>query len=357
MKYLHIAAFTASVFIIGCSSKAEKETNNTTVLSDSLIRSLTTAPVMAGEETDIVKLNGKIQANESKLVNVYALVSGKVQSLNAELGDYVHKGQILATVKSSEVAGTNNDMSIAESNLEMAKKAMESTKELYESNLATQQDYINASITYQKSLSELNRVKQVAAIAGGSNATYSISAPISGYIIDKNITAGSSIRTDNSNNLFSIADLSDVWIMANVYEADMQRIHLNDQVIVNTLARPEKDYTGRIDKIYNVLDPATRTMKVRISMKNPDNDLKPEMFATIRVTGLRSERRNYIPTQAVVMDNSRNYVIVKKGNKLEVREIGIIKRIEDKVFVTGLETGEQVITSSELFLYQALTSK
>ncbi|HMC87758.1 MAG TPA: efflux RND transporter periplasmic adaptor subunit, partial [Chitinophagaceae bacterium] len=136
------------------------------------------------------------------------------------------------------------------------------------------------------------------------------------------------------------------------------KIHIGDNVIVNTLSAPEKNYTGRIDKIYDVLDPASRTMKVRISMSNPHNELKPEMFATINVKGKSEGRMMSIPSRAVVLDDSKQYVVVKKDKQhLMIKPVQVIKRIGDKSFVTGVNEGDQVVTNSEVFLYEALNSK
>jgi cobalt-zinc-cadmium efflux system membrane fusion protein len=136
----------------------------------------------------------------------------------------------------------------------------------------------------------------------------------------------------------------------------MNSIHLNDSVIINTLASPGKDYYGTVNKIYNVLDPATRTMKVRINMNNSNNELKPEMFATVKINEKTDNKSLAVPSAAIVLDNSKNYVVIKEGSKLSVREITLIKRQGDTAYITGLNAGEQVVTASQVFLYQALTS-
>lgn len=357
MKASLILIIVAALLFVSCKHHSDEAVKNTNVISDSLVQTLQTACVVPEDEDNVIKLNGKIQPDESKLVKVYALVSGKLQSVNVELGDFVHKGQTLAVLKSTEVAGSSNDLSLAESNVAMTKKSLETTKDLYEGKLATEQDYINAKISYNNALAQLSKAKQVASIAGGRNATYMITAPISGYVIEKNITNNSAVRSDNNADLFAVADLSKVWVMANVYEADMSHIHLGDSVIINTLANPDKNYIGRVDKIYNVLDPATRTMQVRISMNNTSGELKPEMFATVKVSARSTGKTLSIPSHAIVMDDSRNFVIQKNGAKLKVKEINLVKRLEDKAYITGLSVGDTVVTSFQVFLYQALTTK
>jgi cobalt-zinc-cadmium efflux system membrane fusion protein len=340
-----------------CKQHPVEVAKDDNAVPDSIVKKTETAPVIMDDITESVKLNGKVIPNESKQAKVYALVSGKIKSLSAELGDYVKKGQTLAILQSTEVAGVANDVSLAGSNVDITKKNLESTEELYKSNLATEKDLTNARLEFNKASSELNRARQVSAITGGNNATYMLNAPISGSIIEKTITNNSEVRQDNNSSLFTVADLSAVWVIASVYESDINKIKMGDNVIVNTLSAPEKNYPGKIDKIYDVLDPASRTMKVRISMNNPKNELKPEMFATINVKGKSAGSMLSIPSKAVVLDNSKQYVVVKKDKQLSIKPIQVLKRIGDTSFITGLSEGEQVVTNSQVFLYEALNTK
>ena len=351
---IYIVPAVLVCMLTACGSHTTEVPKDDALISDSLFKNIQTAPATFEQPSESIKLNGKIEPNEGKEAKVYALVSGKIKTVHVELGDYVKQGQVLAVLQSTEVAGISNDVSVAASSVELAKKNMETKKELFESNLATQQDYLSAQIDYKKALSEQNRARSVASITGGSSAAYTLTAPISGYVIEKNISNNSEVRQDNSTNLFTIADLSNVWIIANVYEADISSIRLGDEVRVTTLANPEKDYLGKIDKVYNVLDPANRTMKVRISMSNENGELKPEMFATVKVSTKPSASMLSIPSSAIVMDNSKQYVVVKKASGLEIREIKLLRRIDSKSFVSGLQAGEQVVTSSQVFIYDAL---
>src|SRR5450432_759371 len=189
---------------------------------DSIVNTAQTALVKMDDVDELVKLNGKIIPNESKQAKVYALVSGKIKSLSVELGDNVKQGQTLAILQSTEVAGVTNDLSLAQSNVDITKKNLESTEELYKSNLATERDLTSAKLEYNKASSELKRATQVSSITGGNDATYVLKAPISGIVIEKTITNNSEVRQDNSASLFTVADLSNVWVIASVYESDIK---------------------------------------------------------------------------------------------------------------------------------------
>jgi membrane fusion protein, heavy metal efflux system len=351
---IYILPLAITGMLSACGAHQTEVKKDEPAVSDSLVKNVETAPAKMEEPSETIKLNGKIQPDESKQAKVYALVSGKINRVQVELGDYVKQGQVLAVLQSAEVAGITNDVSIAASSLEMAQKNMETQKSLFDGNLATQQDYLSAQIAYKKAQSELNRARQVASISGGSNAAYALKAPISGYVVEKNITGNSAVRQDNSNSLFTVADLSTVWIIANVYESDIANIRVGDEVKVKTLANPDKEYPGKIDKVYNVLDPANRTMQVRISMPNTNGELKPEMFATVKVSAKPTGAILSIPAKAMVMDNSKQYVVVKKAGKLEIKEINLLRRIDDRAFISGLHEGDQVVTSAQVFIYDAL---
>lgn len=346
-----------AILLFSCKDANIDLTTPQPVISDSLINILKTSKaVMADNDTEI-KLNGKIEVNESKVSKVYAMVSGRVQSMNAELGDCVARGQKLAVLYSTEAAVASGELAAAEANLKMAEKKLQSVKDLFNDKLATGQDYNNASHEYDIALSSYSRARQVSSITGGHNETVVLTAPISGYIIDKNLSGYSEIRQDNDAVLFTIADLSEVWVMANVYETDIRGVRAGDEVVVSTLAFPEKNYTGIINKVYKVLDPVTRTMRVRINLKNENQELRPEMFATIRVKAREAGQTLAVPSDALVMENSRYYVIIRNSGKLYVQEVNLLKRTEDKAFVRGIMAGDEVVTTLQVFLYQALTGQ
>ncbi|MGN6531268.1 MAG: efflux RND transporter periplasmic adaptor subunit [Ginsengibacter sp.] len=359
-KNITILSLLFTLIINACSDK-NKETNIQTpgnAITDSLIATLETAPVELSDVTNEIKLNGVIEPDETKEANVFALVSGKITSVNAELGDYVAKGKILATLKSAEIAGATNDISVTAAGVDIAKKNLEAQEELYKGNLITSHELVSAQMEYKKALSEYNKSKQVGAITGGANETYSLRAPLSGYIISKNITPGTEVRADNNSALFGIADLSSVWVIASVYESDINSIRIGDTVSITTLANTGKKFKGVIEKIYNVLDPSNRTMKVRVTLKNPVNELKPGMFASVMVKGRATGQMTSIPSGAVVIHNSKYYVVLKKDqHTLAPAEVQIIKRMDRKTFVSGLNAGQEVVLTSHVFLFEALNAK
>lgn len=354
-----LAALIGTLFLFSCNrTKETPQAKEESPIPDSLVRQVRTTAATMEPVIDEIRLNGKVIPSEGKQSRVYALVSGKISGATKELGDYVHKGQTLAVLRSTEVVGMSHDIVLAESNVAIAKKNMESADDLFRGGLATEKELTGARVEYNKAVAELTKAKQVSAITGGSKSSYVLSAPISGFIIEKSITNNSEVRQDNDTPLFVIADLSSVWVVANVYERDINSIHIGDAVKVNTLSNPSTDYMGTIDKIYNILNPTTRTMQVRISMSNASYELKPEMFATVRVNVKTPGRMLAIPYTSIVFGDNKLYVVVKKNdNTIEKRNIKLIKKVGDKAFVEGLAEGEHVVTQSQVFLFEALNAK
>ncbi|MEO6682603.1 MAG: efflux RND transporter periplasmic adaptor subunit [Ginsengibacter sp.] len=356
--YLKIMLVTMILITqMSCEKKEDTENSLENTLSDSLIAALQTKPVTLSKMVDEIKLNGHVTTNENLEAHVYALVSGKITNVYVENGDQVKKGQVLATIRSIETVDISNQVAQSENLVEIAGKNVQWQKELFKEKMATMQEVTQAEMDYKMAVSELSRSKQLAGITGGSKGVHTLKAPISGHIIHKAITTASEVRSDNNDILFTVADLSQVWIMANVFESDIEKIHPGYPVQITTLSNSGKTYEGKIDKIYNVLDNQTRTMKVRVNLKNEGGELKPGMFASVKVMEELKEPQMMVPSQSIVMDNSKHYVILRKGRSLETREIKIIKRINGNTFLKNVEEGEEVVIENALFLFENLNTK
>ena len=204
----------------------------------------------------------------------------------------------------------------------------------------------------------MDRVNRVLKINGGNTqGDFVVKAPISGFIVQKGATNSMTIRGDNSTSLFTISDLKNVWIQANVYESNISLIHQGENVDVTTLAYPGKIFKGRIDKVMNVLDPTSKVMKVRVVLPNPDYLLKPEMYASITVSDKENKNCLSVPSSAVIFDHSQNYVLVfHSKSDVTITPVTVISALGDKTFVSGVSEGNKVISSQAILIYNALNS-
>lgn len=325
-------------------------------VTDSLLNSLLIDTVKEASALSEINLTGSIAADESKMVKIYPMVSGVAHDVNVQLGDVVSRGQTLAVMKSAEMAGFTKDYISAEADLRSAKRAYESTQDLYKSGLASQKDFEQAQSDYQKAQAENKRAGAVVNINKSNGQGYLVKSPISGFVIEKNLTDNTQVRADNSSNLFTIADLSDVYVLINIYESDISNVQTGDPVKITTLSYPDKVFSGKIDKIYDMLDPDSKVVKARVKIENPGNKLKPEMFANVTIKAKSGENLPVIDTRALIFDNDKDYVIVVDGKaKVHVQQVQIAKRVENRAYIrSGLKAGDRIVASRQLYLFESL---
>ena len=158
------------------------------------------------------------------------------------------------------------------------------------------------------------------------------------------------------DNLFTISDLKDVWVNANVFEADIPKVKEGYEVKVETLAYPDKIFKGTINKVSEVLDPSNKTLRVRIKLENEGLVLKPEMFAKVIVSNREAVKAICIPTSALISQNGKNFVVVYNSNKdMAIAEVSIIKTVADKTYInSGVNPGQKLIVKNQLLIFQQL---
>lgn len=307
-------------------------------------------------------LTGVVTVNQDKEVKVFPLVGGHVQTVRVELGDRVRAGQVLAVIQSGDVADLDQQAVTARTQLTVAQKNLQVTQDMAGSGLASQRDLITAREQVLAATGEVNRVGERQRILGSNHGSlYVVKAPVDGFVVERRAAQGQELRSDDPDNLFTIANLDPVWVMADVYESDLANVREGEPVTVTTLAYPDRPLSGRIDKVFNVLDPDSRTEKVRITLPNQAVGernvlLKPDMFANVTVRYASTEQKVAVPANALIFDNSRNYVIVAAPNRqLQVREVLVDQAVGPKAYVSrGLRAGETIVCRNQLLAYNAL---
>jgi len=161
------------------------------------------------------------------------------------------------------------------------------------------------------------------------------------------------------DNLFTISDLKNVWVYASVYEADISKIKEGYSVKVLPLSYPDKAFDGRIDKVSEILDPQSKTMKVRINIDNKDMLLKPDMFARVMVSNTEGSNAICIPATAVISQDGKNYVVVYvSDDNMSIAEVEVAKTVEGKTYLKGgIKEGQLVITKNQLFIFNQLLNE
>jgi len=329
------------------------------VIPDSLLKTLTMDSVRMGQMIHSFELTGQVDFNQDNVINMYPLISGVIQDIHVVLGDYVTEGQVLGMIKSSEMAQYSSDMEKAKSNQSLAEVNYEKTKDMYRRGLASKTDSLSAAVSLEQAKAEVIRSERVLKINGNNTAgDFVVKAPISGFIVQKLVNNNQVIRTDNTSPLFTISDLKEVWILANAYESNVDNIHMNDAVEVTTLSKPDRIFKGKVDKIMQVIDPASKALKIRISIPNTDYLLKPQMFANARVVNTEDKQTLCIPSSALIFDHSQYYVLVYSGHGIaDIRQVQYLDTYAKKAYLSGgVNKGDRVIASGALQIYSELNN-
>ncbi|MBZ5858452.1 efflux RND transporter periplasmic adaptor subunit [Flavihumibacter profundi] len=353
------------ISLISCQPKEpaeDKKIKEAVCVTDSMASIIQIDTAITSNINDEVKLSGEVNFNDKKVVKVYPFSSGQVIKVMVSLGDKVNAGQTLAIIKSADVAGNYSDLSAASNDLAIAKKQMDNAESLFNNGIASEREFIEAKENYSKAVSNANKIKDQININGGGhtseNGTYVITAPMNGYVVEKKINEGGFIRTDNGDNLFTIGDISDVWVWANVYETDIAKVKEGYTARVTTLAYPDSSFNGVVDKVNQILDPVTKVMKIRVRLPNPGMKLKPEMFANIAIENKESKKAVSVPEQALINDNGKVYLVIYEDKcKLSIRQVEVIKTTAGRAYLkNGIQEGEKVISKNQILFFRALTS-
>jgi len=276
-----------------------------------------------------------------------------VIGLYAHLGDDVKKGQLLMRIQSSDLASAFSDYGKAKADEQLARAQQERTQLLYERGAIARKDMEIAQDAEQKAQVDLRTTAEHLRIVGGDldrpSPVVDIRAPASGTVVEQNVTDSSGVKTlDNSPNLFTIADLSRVWILCDVYENQLPFVKLGDTADVKLNSYPDRTFHARVSNIGRVLDPNTRTAKVRLDLANP-GIMRAGMFATAIFFGANKDPVAAVPATAVLHLHDRDWVYLPlspgKFRRTEVRSGGTTSD-GMQIVATGLNAGQQVVRNA-----------
>jgi cobalt-zinc-cadmium efflux system membrane fusion protein len=317
-------------------------------------------------ETSVSHVTGRLYWDDDCTVRVFTPVAGRVLAVRADLGDPIRAGTPLADIDSPDFAQARADARTAAGNLMAAQKACERSKELLAHGAAAQKDVEVAEAAWTAARAEHDRAEERLANYGGSdqssNSVYVLRSPLAGLLVDKSINSGQEARADmmlaNAPNLFAplfvVSDPAKLWLQVDVAETALPTLAAGQRLRVFSEAYPGKVFEGTISRIADTLDPATRTVRVRGVVDNPDNLLKAEMYVTVDVLqdGQALARAVDIPAKAVFRKNNQDYLFVEETPGRFVRRavtLGIEQDGKVPVF-SGLAAGQEVVTEGCLLL-------
>lgn len=302
-----------------------------------------------------LNVTGSVTADISRTIPVISLANGRVVEVHARLGDFVHKGQLLMEVQSTDVSGAFAQYLKASNDERLANIQLERAKILYDKGALPKSQLEIAENSEQDAKTDLTAAEQQLHVLGvdkkNPSAAVKIYAPATGVIIAQNVTtsAAAGVGLAGSSTAFTIADLSHVWVICDVYENDLPAVHVGQQADIHLNAYPDRKLTGTISDIGAVLDPTIRTVKIRIQVKNPDMLMRVGMFVTAVLHGQRQEMHTLVPATAVLHLQDRDWVYIPASDsqfrRVEVHAGPILPGNQQEL-ASGIQPGQRVVTQA-----------
>lgn len=344
------------ILITSCSDNLEKEKPEQNDVNISFLQNVKTVKSELKSQEEELILTGKVEYDPDKIVNYIPLINGVVTQTYFSLGDQVKQGQVLANVRSLEVNSLQAEKFSLQSELQVARRELKSAESMYKDNMLSERELVEARGKVRQAESALGRVHtDMSVVKTNKRGGFSIVSPITGYIISKNITSGSTISPE-SEPVFTIADLNVVWITANVYASNLQFVKEGMPVEMSSLSYPGEIFYGTIHSLSKVFDSEEKVLKARIIMANPELKFKPEMSMTIKLKNNIENKKVSVPINALIFDNDKNYVIIEETkNKFKIKEVKLQGHNEEVAYIlSGLNAGENIVIKNQLLIYSGL---
>ena len=313
----------------------------------------------------IVTSNGVISPDVNRTIHVTSLGSGRVVDLKVKLGDTVQKGQTLLVISSPDLSGAFADYEKAKADEQLAHKGLERTQMLFDRGAIAAKDLEVAQDTEDKAKVDLeaadHRVRILGADPNHPSQLIELKTPVSGTIVEQNVAGAEGIKSlDNTPNLFTIANLSEVWAVCDVFENDLGAVHVGDSAEIRLNAFPDRVFKGKVADISRVLDPNTRSAKVRIVLPNPDGALRPGMFAVATFRSRTMTDRIVVPSTAIMRLHDKDWVFEKiaanRFRKIVVEADGLAPDGMQEIR-SGVKAGNVVVTNALEFSTEVAEKK
>lgn len=324
-----------------------------------------TGLVALGSGAQDLSLAGKVAYGEDRYSRVSSPLQGRVVEVRAHLGDRVKAGNILLVVDSPDIAQAYSEYVKEDSELHYATRAFDLAKDLYENKALPLKDLKQAENELVKARAEFRRAKErllsLRVSAEELNkpldkqkitSRFEMKSPLTGIVVERNVTPGQSIGGDSGQVLFTVADLDMLQVVADVYERDLALVKEGQFAKVKVEAYPDMDFPATVASIGDVVDPTSRTIKLRAWVKNDDHKLKPEMFARLNLQVGESTPLLSIPREAVVEVDGKQFVFVVEGENTYVkREVKVAPISTDHMRVLeGLASGQRIVTKGAVLI-------
>lgn len=319
----------------GCSEKIlEVQDADGYCLNEFMERKITIDSASNIPVIETLALTGKVEYNADKVVNFVSLVGGVITNTYFSIGDEVKKGQLLAEIKSTELSSLLTQQKTLELQIQVTERELEYITTMYEDKIASQKELVEAQSNLEVLRAELeNTMAQLELYSASSErGVFQIKAPSSGTIVNKNMNTGLQIAAEGEP-LFTIADLSEVWIMANVYTGNVTYVKEGMNVEIKVLSYPDQVFKGKVNSLAQVFDNEANVLKARIEMDNYDNRLMPGMLVDVLVEKELGISAIAVPLNALIFDDNQSLLLIYNDKcNLEIRVVEPFAQNTNQVF-------------------------
>ena len=310
-------------------------------------------------------LSGKVAYGEDRYSRISSPLQGRVVEVRAHLGGRVKAGDILLVVDSPEIAQAYSEYVKEDSELQYATRAHELAKDLYEDKALPLKDLKQAENELVKARAEFRRAKErllSLRIAPEEldkpwdqqkiTSRFEMKSPLAGIVVERAVTPGQSVTGDSDHVLFTVADLDQLQVLADLYERDLALVKDGQFAVVKVEAYPDIDFPAKVTAIGDIVDPATRTIKVRAQVGNEAHKLKPEMFARLQLDVSDDAQFLAVPREAVVVMDGKQFVyVMEQDGKYVKREVKTATISPEQVrILDGLAQGERIVTKGAVLV-------
>jgi cobalt-zinc-cadmium efflux system membrane fusion protein len=326
---------------------------------------------------DTILTSGRVTLEDVLSAHVFSPVTGRVVRIAADLGARVKKGEPLAVIESPDIGVVKSDVQRADADLIAAEHDYKRKKDLFEQKAGSAAELETAEDNWRKTKAEAERARQKAFLlrSGGVDnvtQTYTLASPIEGEVLTRNINQGLEVQGQygggTASELFTIGEIDKVWVLADLYEMDLARVQVGSPAVVTVVSYKDKSFKGQVDWVSGMLDPATRTAKVRATFDNPDRLLRPEMYATVQIS-VDQKKALAIPRKALLRLGEYKVVFVQltgndgndsaaAGGLVRFERIPVdVDEGESSQWLEvkhGLEAGQQIVVNGAILLSQKL---
>ncbi|MDR2914780.1 MAG: efflux RND transporter periplasmic adaptor subunit [Tannerella sp.] len=356
----HLLFLIPAIFIaFSCSNKKDDLSSSPEELHKDFLKDIKTTKAVLSNHEEELTLTGKVEYDPDKIISYVPLISGIVERTYFSFGDKVQKGQALLDIRSADLSALQSELISAEAEVSIAGRELRTAKAMHNDNMLSEKELLEAEYKLKQAEAMYSRVKNdMTAYSPKADGSFAIQSPMTGFIVAKNVSPGTPVSAENEP-LFIVADLSEVWVIANVYASNLLFVKEGMDVKITTLSYPGEVFSGKINTLSQVFDPEDKVLKARIKMQNKDLKLKPEMSAVIRLQNETQNKLISIPSDALVFDDNLYFVIVEEspGNFI-TKEVELCSTHNKNTYIrSGLNEGENVVIKNQLLIYSGLKQK